>query len=340
MDAAYDLIVKTSISFKSIIWIDDRQAKDALTIMYLVLRALDTIEDDPVMCIEERVLELLCFDKSLSRSDPRKLCVCNDSKYAPIMESFHDLIVPQMYTLPAWIIELIRTTSKDMAMDMAWYLLHPVATWEDYDKYSWSVSGRLVVPIIKILTNDPSFDGEVGAIGGVVQRINIIRDLVEDAREGRCYWPRVDVLQRYCGTELVDDLFVPGRVSPAAKKLALRAMIRDALATGSKGGVWNISFKISGFVSGGRKWVLYNSYATMLYIIFLHDNMQLFEEPVKLPPEQVLEAIELVYRNDNYYINTIRAIRNKVIEFKELASRRGDQETASMVNDAFKEMFE
>lgn len=57
----YELLNATSRSFAAVIQALDSQLRDAVCIFYLVLRALDTVEDDMTIPVEEKVPLLQSF---------------------------------------------------------------------------------------------------------------------------------------------------------------------------------------------------------------------------------------------------------------------------------------
>lgn len=65
LEWCYDLLFKTSRSFAAVIDSLGPELKDAVCIYYLVLRALDTVEDDTTVSADIRVPLLIDFHTKL-----------------------------------------------------------------------------------------------------------------------------------------------------------------------------------------------------------------------------------------------------------------------------------
>jgi farnesyl-diphosphate farnesyltransferase len=228
MDRCYELLDATARTFAiSIRLIDDRATRDRICLMYLVLRALDTIEDEEsVGPKEDRIRLLAGFYERLTSADATRVSIpCEPCKYRDLMTDIGPIVITQLLAQPSEVRRIVMQTCGAMAIDMHHFLLHPVDSWDAYDEYCNSVAGRLAPPIMAILRPDstepchPSFI----AMGNVLQRCNIIRDIRKDLLHGRVYWPP----QAYAPLQRASQLLEPEHL-PAAM-LASRRMILELL---------------------------------------------------------------------------------------------------------------
>jgi farnesyl-diphosphate farnesyltransferase len=232
MDRCYELLDATSRTFGiAIRSMPDPVRRDTLCLMYIVFRALDTIEDeDCVGDVPHRAEMLASFADRLQRPDLDSINIpCAPSKYADLMRELGSTVVRQLRTLPQHVQTTTLDTVREMAVDMKHFLLAPVNSWDTYRHYCWCVAGRLAGPILAVVADAIDCTAAniecVTAMGNFVQRINVIRDVREDAMCGRCYWPPEAYAQ------LVDDpMQLLDRSCPRDVRLAaMRAMVSEAV---------------------------------------------------------------------------------------------------------------
>jgi farnesyl-diphosphate farnesyltransferase len=65
MQKCYELLNKTSRSFAAVIQALDEELRPAITIFYLVLRGLDTVEDDMTIDNKEKIALLNVFHEKM-----------------------------------------------------------------------------------------------------------------------------------------------------------------------------------------------------------------------------------------------------------------------------------
>lgn len=236
MQRCYELLEATSRSFyPSIMGIEALPERNAMCLFYLALRALDTIEDDPVLKVDDKTARLRAFDeKGFAVVD--ESCCQGSSRYAELMREFDGSVLGQLETLPESVQVLIFGVARDMGKDMARCLEKDIVTWEDYSGYCWAVAGRLVRPIGTLFSLYEGGEHEeetLDAAGEILQRINIIRDIREDTLEGRRFWPKVALEAR--GFESHEALLDPSRIADAS--LVLKDMVDEAVALVEKTGL-------------------------------------------------------------------------------------------------------
>lgn len=199
---------------------------DIVCVFYLILRALDTIEDDPELSIEVKQARLLAFSSNLKQDVSY---TCSQKQYQSLMGSFGSIVIKAYLTFDDDIQRWIRLEAERMSIAMSEMLLCPFTTWEEYDMYSFAVSGGLSLPLTHIFAYHGYADMNTVNVDHIcnyaklLQRVNIIRDVYEDDIEGRQFWPKEFVLQHVPSFQ---HLFHTGYRDKAL--LCLNGMIEEA----------------------------------------------------------------------------------------------------------------
>lgn len=203
MEDAYNMFRESTYTFYEPLMHLSQPSRDVICIMYLILRALDTFEDDPY------------YGDSLSRADHcDAFSKCMDDvtdmslsfetsihKYKSLMNNFGQVIVRELMQLNPMHIVIIRQTAAHMGRGMA-NMLRKHPTWirslADFYAYCEVVSSNIAVPVIHIIAeiynihvNNEKYVQEVLEVFAVIlQTVNIVRDVRDDIiQQGRCYWP-------------------------------------------------------------------------------------------------------------------------------------------------------
>lgn len=227
----YDALQYVSRSFAVvIIQLTDRDLRDAVCLFYLVLRALDTIEDDMKLDSDLKIKELEAFHTRLE--DPTwSLSNVGEGKEREVLENYPRVTREFKKLRPEYQV-IIHDICFKMAAGMVQVLKNPVVTVADYNLYCHYVAGLVGHGITRMfaccLPEYPKdFDLDIAnQMGLFLQKTNIIRDYFEDIREvpPRMFWPK-EIWGLYA-KELKD------LAEPANKQSALRCinhMVRDAL---------------------------------------------------------------------------------------------------------------
>lgn len=154
--------------------------EDAL-VFYRFCRILDDIADEPDIAEDERREALDGWQRALS-SEPELL----PSDIAGVIErngvDRHLLL------------EILEGVRTDLTV-------RRYATFEDVRRYCWRVASAVGLVSIRIFgCVDPASEAYAEALGLALQWTNILRDVGEDARNGRIYLPQ-DELERFGVTE-------------------------------------------------------------------------------------------------------------------------------------------
>lgn len=192
----YAALGKVSRSFSVVIQQLPEELKDAVCVFYLVLRALDTIEDDMSLSVEEKEPLLLnffvhCRDETFSISG-----IGDNKDYIALLENY-----PKVYSM----FSELNTASKEtiveitelMGKGMAEFSKRDVKTVPDFDLYCHYVAGLVGIGLTKLflafkpdsvqLVNSREISNSMGLF---LQKTNIIRDYHEDLFSERSFWPQ------------------------------------------------------------------------------------------------------------------------------------------------------
>ncbi|KAG9347220.1 hypothetical protein JZ751_004787 [Albula glossodonta] len=181
----YIYLNQTSRSFAAVIQALDGELRHAVCIFYLVLRALDTVEDDMSIPLEKKVPLLhnfhsFLYDAEWSFSESQE-------KDRQVLEDFPTISV-EFRNLGQEYREVISDICHRMGVGMAEYL---------EKKYCHYVAGLVGIGLSRLFSASQLEDPEVGrdtelanSMGLFLQKTNIIRDYLEDQHEGRAFWPQ------------------------------------------------------------------------------------------------------------------------------------------------------
>ncbi|KAF8405311.1 hypothetical protein HHK36_010215 [Tetracentron sinense] len=204
----YSMLHKVSRSFGLVIQQLDTELRNSVCIFYLVLRALDTVEDDTSIPSDTKVPILVAFHRHIYDSDWHFSCLQTEAStaYAPvgcILEpktrlqqprchggtKHYKVLMDQFHHVSTAFLELGRRYLK--------YLIQQVETIDDYDEYCHYVAGLVGLGLSKLFhasnLEDLAPDSISNSMGLFLQKTNIIRDYLEDINEipkSRMFWPR------------------------------------------------------------------------------------------------------------------------------------------------------
>ncbi|KAJ8767251.1 hypothetical protein K2173_013648 [Erythroxylum novogranatense] len=189
----YTMLQKVSHSFDLVIQQLGTEVRDAVCIFYLVLRALDTIEDDTGIPTDIKVPTLIAFHRHLYDREWHFSCGTKDCKV--LMDQF--LHVQTAFAeLGKSFQEAIDESTKRMGAGMAKFICKEVETIDDYDEYCHIVAGVVGLGLSKLFhasqLEDLAPDYLSNTMGLFLQKSSIIRDYLEDINEipkCRAFWP-------------------------------------------------------------------------------------------------------------------------------------------------------
>jgi len=230
-----------------------------VAIFYLVLRALDTVEDDmnlekfkPFVSPEEkcsggkyllRTKENLLrtfherFDDQ-KRSKRVKISGLGEGHELELLDNY-DIIVRVFETLPAAMREVICDITNEMGNGMADYVARDLRNGTvddaDFSKYCHIVAGTVGDGLTRLFAASGLESSDLvkkvnlwDSMGELLQRTNIIRDYLEDFEDGRAFWPE-SVWKVYTEKEDLGELRLSRFIDSGKSVACLNHMIADAL---------------------------------------------------------------------------------------------------------------
>ncbi|KAF9350983.1 bifunctional farnesyl-diphosphate farnesyltransferase/squalene synthase [Mortierella sp. NVP85] len=194
----YYFLNLTSRSFAAVIQGLDEELKDAICLFYLILRGLDTIEDDMTIDLDTKLPCLKTFHEIIYQKGWNFTKNGPNEKDRQLLVEFDTVIEGFLNLKPAYQ-TVIADITKRMGEGMAHYAtagIH-VDTIEDYDKYCHYVAGLVGLGLSEMFSAS-GFESPLVAkrkdlsnsMGLFLQKTNIIRDYLEDLRDDRRFWPK------------------------------------------------------------------------------------------------------------------------------------------------------
>lgn len=224
----YRYLNQTSRSFAAVIQALDGELRHAVCIFYLVLRALDTIEDDMTISLDVKVPMLNEFHSYLYQ--PEWKYMESKEKHRQVLEDFPTISM-EFRNLAKVYQDVISDICHKMGVGMAEFLEKKVDSQSEWDRYCHYVAGLVGIGLSRLFSASELEDPIVGqdtelanSMGLFLQKTNIIRDYLEDQLEGREFWPR-EVWSRY--TKKLSDLTKPENIDMAVQ--CMNELITNAL---------------------------------------------------------------------------------------------------------------
>ena len=226
----YAALGKVSRSFSVVIQQLPENLKDAVCVFYLVLRALDTIEDDMQFPLEKKLPLLETFHTKTYDEEFSLSGIGDQDDYRVLLENYPK-VVRMFKTLDKDSQRTIVDITAQMGKGMADFSEKEIETSADFDLYCHYVaglvgiglSGLFIASRLETLSlNDRGKHSN--SMGLFLQKTNIIRDYHEDLFADRTFWPK-EIWGQYTD-ELSDFSKYPNSVQAIE---CLNHMITDAL---------------------------------------------------------------------------------------------------------------
>lgn len=143
----YDMLNRVSRSFAVVIQQLPNPLRDAICVFYLVLRGLDTVEDDMAIPVDVKVPALLSFHRDMyKRGFTFK---CGYGEYIRLMDRF-DIVVNVFLSLEEPMQKVIADITRRMGAGMAEFIQKEVRTVQDYDLYCHYVAGLVGIGLSQL----------------------------------------------------------------------------------------------------------------------------------------------------------------------------------------------
>ena len=196
LEFCYATLSKVSRSFSVVIQQLPTELRDAVCVFYLVLRGLDTIEDDTG--VPPRVRRELLLNFHNFHYDPQwQLHAVGDSDdYRALLENY-SLVTSAFRKLSPKYQEVILSICESMGQGMVQFLDKEIETTADYDQYCHYVAGLVGIGLSQLFVQSGLEHRSIGlnrtlanSMGLFLQKTNIIRDYHEDILCKRTFWPK------------------------------------------------------------------------------------------------------------------------------------------------------
>ncbi|XP_053314624.1 squalene synthase-like [Spea bombifrons] len=226
LQTCYRYLDETGRSFSIVVQTLDGELRDAACIHYLVLRALDTVEDDMTINLETKIPILRNFHTYLY--DPEWKFTDSKDKDRQVLEDFPTISLEfrNLAVVYQDVIADICAKGGDGLASFQEKKMDSLMEWDEYCHYAIGGNG-----FSRLFSASQLEDAEIGldthfsnSMGLSLQKANIIRDYLKDQLEGREFWPR-EVWSKY-GNNL-SDFAKPENIVPAVQ--CLNELITNAL---------------------------------------------------------------------------------------------------------------
>ncbi|KAF2840508.1 farnesyl-diphosphate farnesyltransferase [Patellaria atrata CBS 101060] len=215
---------QTSRSFSAVIKELNPELLVPICLFYLILRGLDTIEDDMTIKLGEKEPLLREFDNILEKDGWTYNGNGPDETDRQLLVEFDCVITEFVKIKPAYR-AIIKDITKKMGDGMAdfasnaEYNANGVNKISDYELYCHYVAGLVGEGLTKLFVEAQLANPALlqrphlhESMGQLLQNVNIIRDVKEDFDDGRRFYPK-EVWSKYADS--FEDLFKPGNEEAA-----------------------------------------------------------------------------------------------------------------------------
>ncbi|CAG8977280.1 hypothetical protein HYALB_00010900 [Hymenoscyphus albidus] len=214
----------TSRSFSSVIQELNPELLVPVALFYLILRGLDTIEDDMTISLKKKEPLLRNFQHILEQPGWTFTENGPNEKDRDLLVHF-DCVITEFMLLKKEYRVIIADITEKMGNGMADYANNAefnevgVDTIKDYELYCHYVAGLVGEGLTKLFVEGQLANPALmkrpelyEAMGQFLQKTNIIRDIKEDLDDGRRFWPK-EIWSKH--VDKFEDLFVPQNLEKA-----------------------------------------------------------------------------------------------------------------------------
>jgi farnesyl-diphosphate farnesyltransferase len=225
-------LIQVSRSFSAPILALDQELSVPICVFYLVLRGLDTIEDDMAPHVETKKKELRTFYQKLRLPGFTLSGFGEKPAEIDLLQNF-DKVIDMFSRLKPKYQNIIQDVTKEMGFGMAKYLETKVITIADWEEYCHYVAGVVGEGLSRIFSASQLEDPKLAevtdlsnAMGMYLQKTNIIRDYLEDISQNppRVFYPK-DVWSKYAHS--IEEFKDPKNIKAAV--CCLNELITDAM---------------------------------------------------------------------------------------------------------------
>ena len=245
-----DMLEQVSRSFSTVIRQLPNDLMVDVMIFYLVLRALDTIEDDTVTLgdnqLRTKIHLLKTFHRHALLEPPPTTTATATNSWHGIGQGHEQRLLQEFSRVQSIfsclgdgskliITDITKRMGQGMAEMAAKNLTQGTATIEEYNTYCHYVAGLVGEGLSRLFAQsqleEPNLAQQLylsDQMGAFLQKTNIIRDYLEDYVECRAFWPRT-IWKKYTKVETPDLGYFAANPTSHAAQQCLCEMITDAL---------------------------------------------------------------------------------------------------------------
>lgn len=226
----FEILQHVSRNYAMAINLLEQPLRTTVCVFYLILRALDTVEDDTTVNKSMKLESLKTFSTYLDENANGVRFSCqNDNKCIVELLAKFDKVLRTFGKCTSAERKIIRDVTEEMAIGMIKYTNRSIDTLVEYNEYCYYVSGLVGVGLTKLIRSDCVLDDHLQRLsistGKFVQKANILRDIYEDLNEPtpRIFCPE-EVWRKYVknAVDLIDEKFLPQAIE------CLNYLINDA----------------------------------------------------------------------------------------------------------------
>lgn len=233
----FHFLNKTSRSFAAVILELHPDLLVPVTLFYLVLRGLDTIEDDMTIPLEKKEPILRNFQDILEQDGWNFTENGPNEKDRQLLVEFN-VVIEEFKKIKPVYKDIIKDITKRMGNGMADYANNAefnagVNTIKDYELYCHYVAGLVGEGCTRLFVEAGLANAALlkrpelmESMGQFLQQVNITRDIKEDIDDGRRFWPR-EIWSKH--VDEFEDLFKPENKQKAlncSSEMILTALTR------------------------------------------------------------------------------------------------------------------
>jgi farnesyl-diphosphate farnesyltransferase len=195
---SYYYLNLTSRSFARVIQELHSELSHPVCIFYLVLRGLDTVEDDMSLPLERKLEVLRSFHQIIYQKGWNFHESGPNEKDAVLLKEFN-VVIDEFLKLNEGYQKVIADITKRMGHGMADFCEgKKVLTMDDYNLYTHYVAGLVGIGLTGLFAESGLESKEFATMGDTLpnhmgqflQKVNIIKDYLEDLLDGRQFWPK------------------------------------------------------------------------------------------------------------------------------------------------------
>ena len=220
----FEYLNMTSRSFSAVIQELNPELLVPVALFYLILRGLDTIEDDMTIPLKTKEPYLRNFQTFVEKDGWTFDGNGPNEKDRELLVHF-DVVVTEFKLIKPAYRTIIKEITQQMGNGMADYVknaendIECVKTVKDYELYCHYVAGLVGHGLTRLFVESGLANPALikrpelsESMGQFLQKTNIIRDIREDFDDNRRFWPR-EIWSKH--VDKFDDLFDPKNISKA-----------------------------------------------------------------------------------------------------------------------------